>query len=234
MEQSRIKGKPSSYYKKSENKTIEKISKYINLGVNSEFNVNDVAYVLSETEYTDLTGAVNTDAVKELTELKETLRVKETEITKLTDKITTLEASNKELSDTIGATETQLSELRQLIQQKEKELSKYSNIDVDKLQQIATELETTNKELLGKVTNRDEYIIYLELLQTDYKVLVQYLNTSLMLHKQRNLINRVINKDVASDMDKPQLEMIDSKGNVLADAEAPIITLNKDKVNKSE
>lgn len=56
MEQSQIKGSITTYFKKSENKNIERISKYINLGVNSKFNVNDVAYVLNETEYNILTN----------------------------------------------------------------------------------------------------------------------------------------------------------------------------------
>ena len=241
MEQTKIKGNKSSYFKKSENKTIETISKIANLGVNSCFDVGDVVYVLSETEYNDLMETVNTDDAKEIAKLNETITLLKKEINTLTDDNNKLQATNKELTNTIGNNESDISKLQQektelndLILSKEKELSKYDAIDVEKLQQENTDFETTNKELLEKVTNRDEYIIYLELLQSDFKLLVQYLNTSLTLQKQRNFFNRVINKDVASDIDKPQLELIDFKGNVSDDADAPINAIVKSKPNKSD
>ena len=235
MEQKKIKGTKKT--QKNKNETITKCNRYINLGVNSTFNVGDDAYILSETEYTSLTdkATANDDAI--ISELKETITEKEKEIANLTAKITTLETSNKDLTNQVGnisKLQQENTELNNLIRSKEKELAKYTAIDIDKLQQKATELETENKELSNKVTNRDEYIIYLELLQTDYKLLVQHLNNYLSLYKHRNIINRVINKDVASDIDKPQLEMMDFKGNISDEAKAPIIVIDKSNVNKSE
>lgn len=241
MEQTQIKGNKSSYFKKSENKTIETISKIANLGVNSSFNVGDVVNVLSETEYNNLIETANTDDAKEIVKLNETITRLKKELNTLTDDNNKLKATNKELLNTINNNETDINKLQQenteltnTIRSKDKELTKYTAIDIDKLQQDNKNLETTNKELLGKVVNRDEYIVYLELLQTDYKLLVQYLNTSLTLQKQRNFIDRVINKDVISDIDKPQLELMDFKGNISDDAKAPINAIVKNKPNKSD
>ena len=73
MEQKKIKGSKSSYYKQSEKRNIERTSKYINLGVNSAFDVGDIAFILSETEYTNLNELANTDATKEIAKLNETI-----------------------------------------------------------------------------------------------------------------------------------------------------------------
>lgn len=232
MEQKRIKGKQTSYYKKSENKEIVRISKYINLGVNSAFDVDDTVIVLSAPEYDDLLSLANTDTAKAIAKNDETISELNNIVAKVTEDNNRLEFANMELLNTITDNETKLSELQAMVTELQVKLSKYDAIDVEHLQDMVNSLESNNTDLLNKVTNRDEYIIYLELLQTEYKLLLQYLNSYLKLYKQRGLINRIANKDV-TDIDKPQLEMIDFKGNVSDDAKAPIITVNPDNVTKS-
>lgn len=227
MEQSQIKGKLSSYYKQSENKTIEKTSKYINLGVNSSFDVGELAYILSETEYNDLTEIANTDTAKHIATLTETISELRTDIATLTDENNKLKASNNELVNTVGANETELSELRQLIQQKEKELSKYTAIDVETLQQKATELETENKELNKQLGIKTDYIVYLEQLQTDYKELINY-------QRNKKFLTPLLNAIGLTDIAKPQLKHLDMKGHLITSKNEPILTQKTETEPKSE
>ena len=222
MEQKEVRGSKTSYYNKSEKKTIERISKLINLGVNSPFNVGDIAYILSDDEYKELIDN-NTGNDELMNDIK-----------RLSDDNNKLDATNKELSDKVAALSDEVASLTAMISEQEQELNKYSDLDIDKLNQSINDLEIANKELSSKVTNRDEYIIYLELLQSDYKLLIQYLNICNDLQDKRNVFNRLINKDVASDIDKPTLELIDFKGNVSDKENAPIINITSNKDVNSE
>ena len=222
MEQKKVKGSKTSYYNKSEKKKIERVSKQVNLGVNSAFDVGDIAYVLSDDEYKELIDN-NTGNDELMNDIKQ-----------LRDDNNKLDATNKELSDKVAALSDEVASLTAMISEQEQELNKYSNIDIDKLNQSINKLEIANKELSSKVTNRDEYIIYLELLQSDYKLLIQYLNICNDLKDKRNFFNRMINKDVASDVDKPSLDLIDFKGNVSDKENAPIIHINSNKDVNSE
>lgn len=227
MEQKQIRGSKSSYYKQSENKNIEKTSKYINLGVNSAFDVGDIAFILSETEYTNLNELANTDATKEIAKLNETISDLNKQITNLTNENTSLETINKSLSDANSELETKVSELNNTIQQTEKELSKYTAINVDDLQQKATELETSNNELNKEIKTKTDYIVYLEQLQTDYTKLIAYHRLYFETYKHRNILKRIANTDVNSNIDKPMLKHLDLKGNPTNKDNAPIIATVK-------
>lgn len=234
MEQSQIKGSTTTYFKKSENKNIERISKYINLGVNSKFNVNDVAYVLNETEYNNLIDKANTDAVKQIAKLNETISELNKQITNLTDDKETLINTNNKLSNKLATYETQITELKQMNQQTAQEnktltnqLNKYVNIDVDKLQMKTETLTDENKDLLINIKEMDKYIIYLEQLQTDYKELINY-------NRNKNFLTPLLNAIGLSDVVKPQLKHLDMKGHQLNKDNEPILTKATDTETNSE
>lgn len=227
MEQKKIKGSKSSYYKQSEKRNIERTSKYINLGVNSAFDVGDVAFILSETEYTNLNELANTDATKEIAKLKETITELNKQIANLTDDKETLTTTNNDLANKLATSETQITELNNRIRQTEKELSKYTAINVDDLQQKATELETSNNELNKEIKTKTDYIVYLEQLQTDYTKLIAYHKLYFETYKHRNILKRIANTDVNSDIDKPMLKHLDFKGNPTNKDNAPIIATAK-------
>lgn len=215
MEQKKIKGTKKT--QKNKNETITKCNRYINLGVNSTFEVGATAYILSETEYNDLNDKANVNDDNNITELKELLTDKEKEIAKLNDTITTLETSNNDLTVKVGAYETDISQLNLLIQQKETELSKYTAIDIDKLTNDKETLETENKELSKQLGIKTDYIVYLEQLQTDYKELINYF-------RNKNFLTPLLNAIGLSDIDKPQLKHIDMKGNKTDKNNEPILT----------
>ena len=227
MEQKKIKANKSKYYKKSENKTVETTSKYINLGVNTAFNVGDIAFILNETEYNDLNNIANTDNAKEIAKLKETITELNKQIAKLTDDKETLTTTNNDLANKLATSETQITELNNRIRQTEKELSKYTAINVDDLQQKATELETSNNELNKEIKTKTDYIVYLEQLQTDFVKLIAYYNLYFETYKHRNILKRIANTDVNSDIDKPMLKHLDFKGNPTNKDNAPIIATAK-------
>lgn len=215
MEQKQVKGSNSTYYHKKKKKEIKTTSKYINLGVNSLFNVDDIAYILSDEEYNSLTN----DS-KEIKELKQQIDV-------LTNKCDDLLSSNKNLSDKVTAYENEITSLNQLISSKDKEISD-NKINIEKYQQTKEKLEIANKEnkeLISNVVDRDNYINYLERVQSDYRVLIQYLNLYLEQYQQRNIIKRIANSDI--DITKPTLNYIDFKGNLSDNVTAPLIDVPK-------
>lgn len=215
MEQKQVKGSNSTYYNKSKKKEVKTTSKYINLGVNSLFNVDDMAYILSDKEYNSLTNDN-----KEIKELKQQIDV-------LTNRCNDLLSSNKELSDKVTAYDNEITSLNQRISSKDKEISD-NNINIEKYQQAKKDLEIANqenKELISDVMDRDNYINYLERVQSDYRVLIQYFNLYLEQYQQRNIIKRVTNADV--DITKPTLNYIDFKGNISDNVSAPLIEVPK-------
>lgn len=234
MEQKKITGSKSSYYSKSEKRNIERTSKKVNLGVNSAFDVGDVAYVLSETEYNDLIKLTNTDATKEITKLNETIKELNNKLNSLTNDNETLNNANKDLSVINSNLEKEISQLKDLIYNKDKELTKYNAIDVDKLQQLTTELETTNKELNTEIKTKTDYIVYMEQMQTDFVKLLSYYNDYFKTYKNRNILKRIANTDVNSDIDKPMLKHLDLKGNPINKEDAPTIPIAKTDNAKSE
>ena len=218
MEQKKIKGTKKT--QKNKNETITKCNRYINLGVNSTFNVGDDVYILSETEYTNLTDKATANDGVIISELKETITEKEKEIANLTAKITTLKTENKSLTNKVGnisELQQENTELNNLILSKEKELAKYNAIDIDKLTNDKETLETENKELSKQLGIKTDYIVYLEQLQTDYKELINYF-------RNKNFLTPLLNAIGLSDIDKPQLKHIDMKGNKTDKNNEPVLT----------
>lgn len=219
MEQKQIKGSQANYYSEKEKRVIERVSKYINLGVNSAFDVGDIAHILSDVEYREV--------LEEIKQLKDSNNVLDADNKALKEQLNSLSDEVTTYENEIQQHKNEIDKLNLTIMEQEQELNKYSNIDIDMLQQSI-------KELSDRVTNRDEYIIYLELLQSDYKVLIQYLNICKDLQDNRNAFNRLLNKDATSDIDKPTLELINFDGSVIDKKNAPIININHKKDVNSE
>ena len=259
MEQKKVKGSNITY--KTKKKEVTKKSKNINLGVNSCFDVGDIAYILSDKEYNSLTndsGAITeleqqitvltnrcndllnsnkelSDKVtaydKQLTNDNKTITELKQQIEVLSNRCDDLQSNNKDLSDKVTNYENEITSLNHLINSKDKAIADITS-DVEKYQQTKQDLEIAikeNKELISDVKDRDNYINYLERVQSDSRVLIQYLNLYLEQYQQRNIIKRLANSDV--DMTKPILNYIDFKGNVSDDITVPLIDVPKKEFN---
>lgn len=230
MELGDIKGNKSKYFKKSENKEVTITSKYINLGVNSDFDLKETVYILSETEYKELTDINNTDTAREIAITKDNLNDmtnkyndviaeldnKETTIKELENKINILTAGNDDKDNTIKGCENQITTLK-------KELKIYTGVNLEELQQNIKDSETLIKTLNKEIKTKTDYIIYMEQLQTDYIKLIAYYNNFIDKYRTRNIINRIINTSV--NLDTPQLKHIDIKGDILKDSSEPVILM---------
>ncbi len=220
MEKGIIKGNKTTYFKKSENKTVETISKYVNLGVNSCFSIDDDVVILSETDYNKLMKEINTDAVDEIDKLNETIAELNKQITKLTN-------DNDIINNKLSTKQQEINKLNNIITDKDNELNKYNDADVDKLNETIADLTDDNKELLETLSDRQTYIIYLEQMQTDYKDIINY-------HRNKNILTPLLNAIGLSDIDKPQLKHLDIKGNKLTKTNEPILTKGKETETHSE
>lgn len=215
-----IKGKKSKYYNKSEDKEIIKYSKTINLGVNSSFNIDDNVIILSETDYKQLIATNETDikateTIKELNNiiitnenrinsLSDELEELKTEILKLTNENNINLSALTDLTNDYKATEIELTEVKRVMKQ-------YNINNADDLQQLFK---------------------LFEFMEIDYIRVINYLNKYLELLQHRGLLQRIINKDLSGDVDKPLLKYIDLQGNKLNDDSVALNTINVDNSNE--
>ena len=215
-----IKGKKSKYYNKSEDKEIIKYSKTINLGVNSSFNIDDNVIILSETDYKQLIATNETDikateTIKELNNiivtnenrinsLSDELEELKTEILKLTNENNINLSALTDLTNDYKATEIELTEVKRVMKQ-------YNINNADDLQQLFK---------------------LFEFMEIDYIRVINYLNKYLELLQHRGLLQRIINKDLSVDVDKPLLKYIDLQGNKLNDDSVALNTINVDNSNE--
>ena len=226
VEKGEIKGNKSSYYKKTEKKTVTTTSKYVNLGVNSLFDVGDIVYVLGDKEYDDLTSSNIDVLMNEIEQLKEENR--------------TLKDSNNVLSDKLTASDNEIITLNATITMQEKKLSKYNDVDIDQLNQSIMELNNKNgrlhdekdnlqneKDKLNKeIHDKDDEIKHMGEVQADYRVLIQYLNDYINQQHNRHIFQRIINTIV--ELDRPALQQIDFNGDIKESVTIPA-TIKEDK-----
>lgn len=213
-----IKGNKTKYFKKSENKEVTKYSKYVNLGVNSNFKLDDIVAVLLINDYDNLiANNINSD---ELNNANETIKELNKEIDSKDKAIANLSNVNEDLTkDLANATKENATTLSAIANLKDEINSK----DV-KLTEIMTILKQYNIKEFEELST----------LLNDYKVALNYLSDCIVAYETQGRFKRFLKENPTSDIRKPPLKLIDYRGNK-AIAPSGEIKANKiDDSNKSE
>lgn len=186
---------------KNDNTTVIKCSKYITLGVNSLFELGKEVTILYSDDYNELLDNATNDNTNELNNI---ISDKDNEIKELTNQIKELTASNKQLNNDITKLNNELSDSNNTIAKLNNELSKYDAYDIDSLLNKSNELDDFYKLSVG--------------LQSEKIELKDVINYHIRCNdklKNRGIFQRLFNKDVADDVDKPTLKLISLNGHSL-------------------
>lgn len=185
LEKRTVKGSRKKNIRQSDKKEVVKCSRYITLGVNSIFKVDDKVVIMGIDDYKQLDDATaNNDTINNLNDI---ITNKDAEIKELNNQLEALQKSNEDLTSEIAILN--------------KELDKYSAYNIAELLHKANRLDTYNR--LNKV--QDEAI-------KEYKDIVRYYKDYIQELKNRGLFGRIRNIDVASNIDEPPLKFIDLNG----------------------
>ena len=197
-----IKGSKKKYKRQKDGKEVTKCSLYITLGVNSGFNKGDEAVIIATDEYNELLdNTTNDNAINELNNI---ISDKDNMIKQLTNQIKELTASNNQLNNEIATLTNDLSDNKNEIATLKNELSKYDAYDID--------------SLLAKSKELDDFYKLSVVLHSEKIELKDAINYHIRCNdklKSRNFLQRLFNKDVASDVDKPILKLISLNGHSL-------------------
>lgn len=185
LEKRTVKGSRKKNIRQSDKKEVVKCSRYITLGVNSIFNVNDEVVIISIDDYKQLNNVTADNNT--INNLNDIINNKDAEIKELTNKLEALQNTNDELTSEIAMLNN--------------EVDKYSAYNIAELLQKANRLDTYTR--LNKV--QDEAI-------KEYKDIVRYYKDYIQELKSRGLFGRIRNIDVASNIDEPPLKFIDLNG----------------------
>lgn len=217
-----IKGNKTKYYNKTDDKEIVKYSKYINLGVNSNFNIDDNVVVLSKKYYDELMGNNNneiklSETIKELSnnndELMELIKIKDNEIGNLT-------ADNSKLKD-------QLQQTTITNANKSDKITKLTET-TSALEQQLTEYKATLKQY--DINTADD----LNNLIDEYKIILNYLNDCIIAYETQGRFKRFLKENPTIDIVKPPTKLINYRGNKYIANDGAIVTTKAPDSNKSE
>lgn len=162
-------------------------------------------------------------AEKTIAELESDISAKDKTIAELTstvdDNAKTITASGNviddlnvkvdELTATVGELKPLLLSKDETISDLEKQIAIYDAVDVDKLKEKADELD------------KSKNVIILQQKQiTEYLLLVNFHKDKANAYKNQNAISKLIGRDAAADITLPDLALIDSSGNPIADDNA--------------
>ena len=194
LETGTIKGNKTKYYNKTNETEIIKYSKYVNLGVNSNFNIDDEVVVIAKQYYNDVI-AVNNDDIK----LNETIKE--------------LSNNNDELMELLELKNNNIDELRDQLQQstntnanKSDEIINLTN-SLAEVEQQLTEYLTILKQY--NITTSDD----LNRIFGEFRVILNYLNDCIIAYEKQGRIKRFLKKNPTSDIVKPATKLLDYRGN---------------------
>lgn len=186
-----IKGNKTKYYNKTDDKEVVKYSKYVNLGVNSCFNIDDDVVVISKKEYDDLT-ATNGNETEIIKELNNLIDDKDNKITNLTDKMAELNREIGNINNTNTNNANKIADLTTELKAVELEL---------------TELKTIMKQY--NITHADE----LGNLIAEFRVILNYLSDCIVAYETQGRFKRFLKKTPTLDIVKQPTKLIDYRGN---------------------
>lgn len=210
-----IKGNKTKYFNKTENKEIIKHSKYVNLGVNSNFNIGDEVVVLSNKEYNSILNG-NDDAV-------------------------TLKERIKELTNTIDDKDNMINNINDELEQLNKEIRNNNSENISNIAKISAlteELKTVELELTELKTILKQYDINtadgLNNLIKEFRIILNYLNDCVIAYEKQNRLKRFLKQNPTIDIAKPPTNLLDYRGNPYINNDGDYINTNVDDSNKSE
>lgn len=217
-----VKG-TSKKYKTVNGIEKESVSKRIDLGVNSAFDVDDEVVVLSIDDFNKLTND-NADEIHVLKNISsgkdDTIAELNASNDKLNQKLQNKLDLINDITDKLKASEKKVKELESDVSALKEKADKYDAVDVDDLKSKSDELDKTKNAII-KLQN--DMILVIDIIG-DYKLLVDYKdNIITALNKQGFLDKYIRSKDVTDDLKEPALKNIDTAGELLKDIPSNVI-----------
>ena len=213
-----VKGTTKKYNTVSGEKVS--ISKRIDLGVNSLFDVNDEVVILSYDTLNDLIKGAGVDSIDKLESIYNKDKALENENKKLYAKI-------NELMDLLSMKDDNIDELVNVnntnnvkIKELEKDVAVFESIDVNKLRGKVDELDLLKDKLLNlneRLDNKSNVISLLQNQIMEYIQLVNYKNSIINALEKQGVLSKLMGKDVRAGLIKPPLFLINETGNLKDD-----------------
>lgn len=213
-----VKGTTKKYNTVSGEKVS--ISKRIDLGVNSLFDVNDEVVILSYDTLNDLIEGAGVDSIDKLESIYNKDKALENENKKLYAKI-------NELMDLLSMKDDNIDELVNVnninnvkIRELEKDVAVFESIDVNKLRGKVDELDLLKDKLLNlneRLDNKSNVISLLQNQIMEYIQLVNYKNSIINALEKQGVLSKLMGKDVRAGLIKPSLFLINETGNLKDD-----------------
>lgn len=213
-----VKGTTKKYNTVSGEKVS--ISKRIDLGVNSLFDVNDEVVILSYDTLNDLIKGAGVDSIDKLESIYNKDKALENENKKLYAKI-------NELMDLLSMKDDNIDELVNVnntnnvkIKELEKDVAVFESIDVNKLRDKVDELDLLKDKLLNlneRLDNKSNVISLLQNQIMEYIQLVNYKNSIINALEKQGVLSKLMGKDVRAGLIKPPLFLINETGNLKDD-----------------
>lgn len=195
LETGTIKGNKTTYFNKTENKEVVKYSKYLNLGVNSCFDIGADVVIIAKKDYDNLINTNSNDV-----ELMETI---------------------KELSNTIDDKDKTIATLTNEVAELNNEIRTIGNSNTNNATRIAdltNELKAVELELTAITTVMKQYNITtpdeLNTIFIDIRTALNYLSDCLTAYEKQGRVKRFLKENPTNDIAKPTLMLMDYKGNI--------------------
>ena len=205
--------------------TIDKLNESnakLNAELKDKFNIiDDVTAKLKASEKT----VVNLKS--DISAKDKTINVANANISELEKKIDELSAMNDELNDMLDKSKAELINDKKIIDNYKLESAKYDAVNIDKLIDKADELDSVKDELIEKT----EIIALSQRQIMEYIQLVNFKDKELSAYKNQGLINKLIGRNPTIDLIRPELKLIDSSGNPIADNDDDIVDVNAESDN---
>lgn len=212
--------------------TIDKLNESnakLNAELKDKFNIiDDVTAKLKASEKTVVNLKSDISAKdKIIDKLTSDVNVANANISELEKKINELSAMNDELNDMLDKSKAELINDKKIIDNYKLESAKYDAVNIDKLIDKADELDSVKDELIEKT----EIIALSQRQIMEYIQLVNFKDKELSAYKNQGLINKLIGRNPTIDLIRPELKLIDSSGNPIADNDDDIVDVNAESDN---
>ena len=206
--------------------TIDKLNESnakLNAELKSKLNlINDVTAKLkaSEKNIVDLESDISAKD-KTIDKLTSDADVVNATISELENKIDELSAMNDELNDMLDNSKAELINDKKIIDNYKLESAKYDAVDIDKLIDKA-----------DKLDEKTEIIALSQRQIMEYMQLINFKDKEISAYQNQGLINKMIGRNPTIDLIMPELKLIDSSGNPIADKDDDVVDVNADDISK--
>ena len=133
-----------------------------------------------------------------------------------------------ELNDMLDNSKAELINDKKIIDNYKLESAKYDAVDIDKLIDKADKLDSLKDELIEKT----EIIALSQRQIMEYMQLINFKDKEISAYQNQGLINKMIGRNPTIDLIMPELKLIDSSGNPIADKDDDVVDVNADDISK--